>query len=285
MVKSKAVGGGIGAFFNNPGALALGALAVALLFFSGDIRKAFGSIGESLGNLKFPDINLPDIKFPDFNLDFPDIKFPDFNLDFGDPFKGIQEGIDNIINQFTNPLDPGREEGSTGDIDVIPDTTGGLAERRRASEEAAAIAEQEKILAGAGDIGGSEIIQAQNELIFRARQDPITDIIQNVQTGITDQAFRGGGPSFIGGSVTEIPLERLTLGQIIDRLGVSASRAASLRAEAIGFSPEEQAFLNQGQEISPLGDFSSTPQTSEGFEGLTPEEIALRLTGGPISNF
>jgi len=85
--------------------------------------------------------------------------------------------------------------------------------------------------------------------------------------------------------VTEIPLERLSLSQIIERLGVTASRAASLRAEAIGFTPEEQAFLNQGQEISPLGDFSSTPQTSGGFEGLTPEEIALRLTGGPISNF
>jgi len=96
----------------------------------------------------------------------------------------------------------------------------------------------------------------------------------------------GGGPSFIGGSVSEIPLERLSLGQIIERLGVTASQAASLRAEAIGFTPEEQSFLNLGQEISPLGDFASTPQTSDPqFEGLTPEEIVLRLTGGIISNF
>jgi len=108
----------------------------------------------------------------------------------------------------------------------------------------------------------------------------------NVQTGLdTGQQFQGGGPSFIGGSVSEIPLERLSLGQIIERLGVTASQAASLRAEAIGFTPGEQSFLNQGQEISPLGDLANTPQSSEGFQGLTPQEIALRLTGGIISNF
>jgi len=96
----------------------------------------------------------------------------------------------------------------------------------------------------------------------------------SIQSGIQGQQFTGGGPSFIGGSVTEIPIERLSLGQIIERLGVTASQAASLRAEAIGFTPEEQAFLNQGE-----------TQTSGGFEGLTPEQIALRLTGGIISNF
>jgi len=207
MAKAKAVGGGIGAFFNNPGTIILGALAIGLLFFQKDIREAFGSLGSSLGegfgniDINLPEFNFPEIKFPDFN--FPDFKFPDFNLDFGgfdfgDPFKGIQEGIDTIIDQFTNPLDPGRDPGTTTeeDIDVIPDTTGGLAERRRNQEQAAA----ERALAEAGPIGGSEILQAENELIFRARQDPIMDIVRNVQTGIQDQTFGGGGvlPSLAG---------------------------------------------------------------------------------------
>lgn len=118
--------------------------------------------------------------------------------------------------------------------------------------------------------------------------DTISSIIPtaenfNVQTDIEGQTFTGGGISFIGGSVTEIPIERLSLSQIIDQFGISASAASSLRAEAIGFTPEEQSFLNIGQELSPLGDLGV--QTSGGFEGLTPEEIALRLTGGTITNF
>ena len=108
----------------------------------------------------------------------------------------------------------------------------------------------------------------------------------NVQTDIEGNQFRGGGVSFIGGTVRETPITaQSTLGFIIDRLGVSASRAASIRAGLLGFSPEEELFLNQGQEISPLGDLANQPQTSGGFSGLTPQEIALRLTGGIISNF
>jgi len=98
----------------------------------------------------------------------------------------------------------------------------------------------------------------------------------NVQTDIEGNTFQGGGISFIGGTVTETPIRFLSLSQIIDKFGVSASRAASLRAEAIGFSPEEESFLGIG--LNP-------PSVSGGFEGLTSQEIALRLTGGNISNF
>jgi len=125
-----------------------------------------------------------------------------------------------------------------------------------------------------------------NDLVnrFSNPKQPIENF--NVQTDIEGNTFQGGGVSFQGGTVTETPVRFLSLGQIIDRFDVSASKAASLRAEAIGFSPQEQAFLNQGSEISPLGDFASTPQVSDqSFQGLTPQEIALRLTGGRISNF
>jgi len=99
----------------------------------------------------------------------------------------------------------------------------------------------------------------------------------NVQTDIEGNVFGGGGVSFIGGTVRETPITaQSTLGFIIDRLGVSASRAASIRAELRGFTPEEESFLGIG---------SNPPATSGGFQGLTPQEIALRLTGGIISNF
>jgi len=108
----------------------------------------------------------------------------------------------------------------------------------------------------------------------------------NVQTDVEGNQFGGGGLSFIGGTVRETPITgESTLGFIIDKLGVTASQAADIRAQERGFTPTEQAFLNQGQEISPLGDLANQPQTSGGFEGLTPQEIALRLTGGIISNF
>jgi len=107
----------------------------------------------------------------------------------------------------------------------------------------------------------------------------------NVQTTIPDQQFFGGGISFEGGTVTETPIENLSLSQIIDKFMVTASQAANIKAQAIGFTPEEQAFLNQGQEISPLGDVSSMPAVTEGFEGLTPEQIFAQLVGGNIQNF
>jgi len=58
---------------------------------------------------------------------------------------------------------------------------------------------------------------------------------KKVQTGLdTEQVFVGGGESFISGTIRETPIENLSLNQITKKLGVSASKAASLRAEARG---------------------------------------------------
>ena len=85
----------------------------------------------------------------------------------------------------------------------------------------------------------------------------------------------------------ETPIEFLSLNQIIEMgLAETASEAASLRAEAIGFTPEEESFLTQG-EVDVGGFVAGGPSAVSDpvFEGLTAEEIALRLTGGNISNF
>lgn len=273
MVKASSIGSGLGSFFNNPGVVGIAAIAIGLFLFRDKISNFFqsgvDSIGAGIGDIN---VNLPAINFPTF--EFPTIELPTFNFDFGDTFKGIQDSLDKIFVQFSNLDQPGREMGSTPDPDVIPDFSG-----RGTRPDPV---DQGPIINPEGTIPlDPNRPLSLDQLAAFARPSAIAP--QIVQSAIPDQQFFGGGPSFISGSVSEIPLERLSLGNITEMLGISASAAASLRAEAIGFTPEETAFLSQGQELSPLGDLG--PQTSGGFEGLTPEEVALRLTGGLISNF
>ncbi len=94
-----------------------------------------------------------------------------------------------------------------------------------------------------------------------------------------------GGPSFEGGTIFETPIANLTLSQIIDQFNVTASQAANILAEAQGFTPQEEAFLNQNP--PDIGGFVSggPPSVSSPiFAGLSLEEIAAQI-GQPISNF
>jgi len=118
---------------------------------------------------------------------------------------------------------------------------------------------------------------------------PTTDFGVTVAPSIAETViapFTGAGISFEGGTIFETPIENLSLSQIIDKFMVTASQAADIKAQAIGFTPEQETFLSQGQEINPLGDLASQPQVSDPqFQGLTPEQIFLQLVGGNISNF
>jgi len=96
MAKAKAAGSFIGALFNNPTFLILGALGIGLLFFQKDIRNAFASIGEGFGKIELPEIKFPDITFPDFP-DFPEITFPEFP-DFTSIFTGFQEQLNQLFS-------------------------------------------------------------------------------------------------------------------------------------------------------------------------------------------
>jgi len=109
--------------------------------------------------------------------------------------------------------------------------------------------------------------------------------------------FQGGGPSFEGGQIFETPIENLSLNQIIEMFGVTASQAANIRAGGLddfgdfgfgtnlgtgigpsGLSPRE--IIAGGGSIDEPGNVSD-PQ----FSGLSPSEIFARLVGGNISNF
>jgi len=99
------------------------------------------------------------------------------------------------------------------------------------------------------------------------------------------QQFTGFGPSFIGGSIFETPIENLSLSQIIDKFMVTASQAANLKAIAQGFTPEEETFLGGPQDIIGFTGFNPPAVSDPQFQGLTPQQIALILTGGNIQNF
>jgi len=311
--KARAAGSFLGGLANNPAIVIIALVLGGLFIFKDRISGAFGSLGEGLGdiNIQLPELKLPEISFPDFK--FPEITFPDFPdlPDFQGLFTGFQEQFTNLFEQAGGGLDLGGGDKSGG-IGLA----GALAERRREQERA--LAEKELAAADiplrdiADDIEGLTpaqsfafiergVIPTGFEVVGGSLQKIMASIItpvsqpKPIQSFLIDQPtqqFGGGGVSFIGGSIFETPLENLTLNQIINMFGVSASKAASLRAEAGGFEDIggfiPPSFFDQGSQGLPVGieapdfgGFTGDPS----FLGKTPEEIALILTGGNISNF
>jgi len=291
---AKAAGGFLGGLFNNPGAL-IGLIALGgLLIFRKDItnffQKGFDSIGESFGKV---DVNLGDINLPGL----PEIKFPDFS----NIFQGFQDQLSSIagktVDGITIPGDTtvnpdGTVSSSTGPTFSLSDfekqeALNQLELNRLRSQLENALFD----IPASEDISGAEFTKAINEAEFRARQqDPIAAIVENmnVQTQLdTGQQFQGGGPSFIGGSINETPIHLLSLGQIIDRFNVSASAAADIRARSTpGFFDDFDFGTNTGSGIGTAGVIQNIGSVSDSqFQGLSAQEIALRLTGGNISNF
>lgn len=240
-------------------------------------RQAFGAIsGIKLPEITLPDINLPTINFPEIpnpfegfefptfefpTIEFPTFEFPDFSNIFGGLFGGGPGGMDQDMMEEDGPAEffetgPGGARSERGEPEPGPEPF----------RDAARFAE---------DFPEP----------FIPREPTLENL--NVQTEIPGQQFFGGGPSFIGGTVFETPIENLSLSQIISMgLASSATEAANLRAIAQGFTPEEEAFLNQG--AVDVGGFVSggPPAVSDPqFQGLSATEIFRRLVGGVISNF
>jgi len=280
-------------------------------------------------DINFPDFNFPDIKFPDFN--FPDIKFPDFNFpEFDFPelpdFAGLFEGFQKQFEDFKFPELPMLPPFFKEDPDTTTTSGGGFGQdpRRPPADPRGSLSPQE--IANLPDIEDDLVgltptqrfnfiergviptgfvvvngVLVQENIITPAIQEgdvlpPSLIPVEPVRSFLLDeptQVFEGGGVSFIGGSIFETPITAdSTLSFIIDKLGVSASRAASIRAELRGFTEEEALFLAP-KVITPEGVVfdaaggggGGVNVSNEQFAGLTPQEIALRLTGGNISNF
>jgi len=253
---AKKAGQFAGGFFNNPGALAavaiVTAILAALVIFRNDIR---GFLGQEI---QLPDITLPSINLPSFEL--PSFELPSFELpSFELPSINLPSfELPSFEDIFGVPLP------EIGDVDFTDvGQAGARGERGGAGEQVPVLPIPQPVF---------------NELF---------DI--PISPGLLDDVigpFEGGGPSFEGGFIFETPIENLSLSQIIEMFNVTASQAADILAQAQGFTPEQEAFLTQGP--VDVGGFvaGGPPAVSDpAFEGLTPEEISLMLTGGPISNF
>jgi len=228
----RASGGFLGGITNNPGTIIIITIIAALVLFRGDIRNAFASGAEAIGNLgnielpdiNLPDINLPDINFPDFNFpdfNFPTIEFPSFDFNFGNLFGSddsssiagetiVQDDESTITIPADTTVNPdGTVTSSTGPLLDLSDTAeqealAALVEGRTKSELENTLAEtlQDPFF------GDSELVSATNEEEFRKRQALAEPTVRSLLP--TDQIFEGGGVSFIGGSIFENPIDTFT---------------------------------------------------------------------------
>jgi len=262
-VAGSGAGGFAGGFFNNPGVIIIGALAVGLLFFGGDIRKAFGSLGENLGKVELPDITLPTINFP--QITFPDITFPSFDIDFpdisatfgaageqaGEFFAGLQEQFNQFLEGIGGngggglPLPPDVE-----DIGLIEDPAtecpcgSNVVQDIMGDVSQVCIPCPSQPIPEPGDddfIGPVQPDEPTDDFSLDTFFQDTPPITPPSPPGPTlPPGFTGGGPSFEGGSIFETNDCFLSLNQLINKYGVSASQAANIKAIACTAQPGEQ---------------------------------------------
>jgi len=248
---AKAAGGFLGGILNNPGAVILGGIAIALLFFSGDIRKAFGSLGENFGKIELPAITLPTINLPEIN--FPEINFPDFpDFSFlGDIFGNIGGSTN---DPFNPPDEPTPVDDPILDSDLGPITPGtncvlmpdGTVSCDTGPQFDVCVAFPQLCAPGAGgpppDIP-PEIFDPGGLIGGGPPPIIIPDDI-SAQIEGPESEF-GGGPSFIGGITTFGSDIVDTLSEVLNIFpGLSASQAADALASNPGLLPGEFAQID-----------------------------------------
>jgi len=277
--KARAAGSFLGGLANNPAIVIIALVLGGLFIFRDRISGAIGGLGaaavEGIGDIniqlpeiKLPEIKLPDITFPEFK--FPEFKFPDFNIFGGDELMQPQKMVEDTGLDPLSTCQCGASivQDAFGNVNVTckqcaPTPTGTPTEPFR---DAAIFAED-----------------FPEQFVPIPSAPPPDPEVKSFLTEI--QEFEGGGLSFIGGSVSPTPIEFLSLSQIIDMFNVSASKAADIRAQAIGFTPEEELFLQGSGDIVGFTGFNPPAVSDQQFQGLTPQQIAFQLTGGNISNF
>jgi len=211
------------------------------------LQEGLAGIGQGLstgfGDLAkgFADIKFPEIKFPDF---FPTTARDDLSSIAGETID-VGGGTTITIPPETK-IDP-----DTGIVTspTPPILNLGDVERARALEalrlgRIRAQKEQDlAVIPPSEDISGAEFSRARNEAEFRRRQLgklPTPDIAPTiprttfVETELPiDQQFRGGGVSFIGGTIRENPID--TLREVIKFFPqLTGSQAADFLAETKG---------------------------------------------------
>jgi len=257
--KAKAAGSFLGGIANNPGIIIISAIGIALLFFAGDIRRAFAGIGEGFGKIEFPDITLPTIEFPEITFptfefpefDFPEFPpFPDFNLcslfGIGCPGDGDGDDIPGDLPpdvEDTGLLTPDQRAACECGTSIIQDIEGDVSETCIPCPQEEAPEELPPDFIGPpgpGQMECFEIPQIGGGILNTCTgiitpPEPITPPADEPFTPPVELPpdFEGGGPSFEGGTIFERDPCFMTLNEIINAgLASSASAAADLRARA-----------------------------------------------------
>jgi len=228
-------------------------------------------------------------------LKFPEIKLPELNLNLGGFAGPPQESL--VEKGLIDPIiDP-----ESGESRLSEDTpmggiglAGAFGDRlrdffNRPSGETAPPFRDAAIFAK--DFPEDFIEAGPSNILNRSGliEDQKTET--EIQSPFGGQQFFGGGPSFQGGQILETPIANLSLSQIIDRFGVTASQASDIRARASGDFGDFDFGTNTGGGIGSIFPTISSLLPNLGavsddqFAGLSASEIALRLTGGNISNF
>jgi len=310
-VAGRGVGTGIGAALSSPfgfGALALGALIIGLVIFRKDIGAFFGNLKlptlpditfPSLPDIKFPDFNFPDINFPDFN--FPEL--PDFSAIFAEQQKAINDQFQDFIGNFQfpnipNPFapqpipQPQKMVTNTGLIDLSQCACGSTI-----TQDAFGNVESKcKQCAGIGNLPqippASSVPSGTLAIIDFLGLTPAQQFAAGkggFNVPANDPLGIGGGGSFIGGSTTFGSGIVDTLSEVLAIFpNLTASQAADALAQNVGLTKNE--FAQVDPDIVNISSAGGDPDqiilnASGGFSGLTPQQIALILTGGNISNF
>jgi len=320
-VAGRGVGTGIGAALSSPfgiAGLGIAAIVFLIIFFRKDIGGLFAGFKlpelPSLPDINFPDISFPDINFPDFS--FPDFSFPDFSFpeiklpDFAGLFQEQQDAFSNAIKQLSGgfpTIEPSRPIPDVEDTGLLPDPTvcacGSTIKQDTKGNvnqvcNVCEAAPSNTFTQGSKEPFRDAEIFAKDFPEKFVSLTPVQEfLIENkgfdVSSFLPDkplQQFEGGGVGFIGGSIFETMFDSATasLSDIIDKFNVTASQAADIKAQAIGFE-DIGGFIPEGffgePDIIGTTAFNPPAVSDPQFAGLTPEQIALQLTGGNISNF
>jgi len=313
MAKAKAAGSFLGGLFGNP-VVALLLLGLgALLIFRKDITNF---LDKGIGNITFPDIPNPfeGFEFPTFTNPFEGFEFPTFEIpDFSSIFEGFkmeqEDFFKNFQDQFTNLFkteieQPQKMVEDTGLIDfskcqcgatIIQDAFGNVfseCKKCQTIDDQLPSLDPTKNIPDTSDLpfgGLFDFLGLTPAQKFALDKGLSPEQEAQIIVPPSDIFGFGGGGSFMGGVTTLGSNIVDTLTEVLQAFpNLTASQAANLLESNQGLTQTEFSFINPfNPSISSAG---GDPEqillnASGGFSGLTPEQIALLLTGGNIQNF
>jgi len=249
----RGAGGFVGGIANNPGIILILIALGGLFIFRDKISEGFSSIGQGIADIELPSLPFSEITFPTF--EFPEITFPDFNIDLGQPLQDFQMGAEDFFKGITDFFTPGGIQ----DVDLPPDVenTGLLTQEEILACQCGSSIVQDiqgdiqqvclpcETPGGVGVTDEIKLTVDQGDETTIKTESVFSGIMEKVMSLIpTSQQFFGGGPSFVGGTIFENPID--TFSEVLKFFpGLSASQAADFLEETGGqILPSQVEFVD-----------------------------------------